>query len=39
MIVMKQGDVVEYGEAQAVFENPQHEYTKTLLAAAMDLHA
>ncbi|MFT4962302.1 MAG: microcin C transport system ATP-binding protein [Paracoccaceae bacterium] len=33
MIVMKQGDVVEYGQAQDLFENPQHEYTKTLLAA------
>ena len=39
MVVMKQGDVVESGEAQAVFENPQHEYTKTLLAAALELRA
>jgi microcin C transport system ATP-binding protein len=34
MIVMKQGDVVEYGPAQELFENPQNEYTKTLLAAS-----
>lgn len=34
MIVMKQGDVVEYGQAQELFDNPQHEYTKTLLAAS-----
>ncbi|MDQ7071017.1 MAG: ABC transporter ATP-binding protein [Rhodobacterales bacterium] len=39
MVVMKQGDIVESGDAQAVFENPQHEYTKTLLAAALDLRA
>lgn len=37
MIVMKQGDVVEAGEAQELFENPQTQYAKTLLAAAMDL--
>jgi len=32
--VMKQGDVVEMGLAEDVFTNPQHEYTRTLLAAA-----
>ena len=37
MIVMKQGDVVETGEAEQVFTNPQTEYTQTLLAAALDL--
>lgn len=31
--VMQQGKVVEQGEAQAVFEAPQHDYTRTLLAA------
>ncbi|WP_368681193.1 hypothetical protein [Acinetobacter baumannii] len=30
---MQQGKVVEQGEAQAVFEAPQHDYTRTLLAA------
>ena len=34
MIVMKQGDVVEYGSAQDLFENPRTEYTRTLIAAA-----
>jgi len=34
MIVMKQGDVVEYGEADTLFSNPQTDYTRTLLAAA-----
>ncbi|PID40827.1 MAG: microcin ABC transporter ATP-binding protein [Rhodobacterales bacterium] len=36
MIVMKQGDVVEAGEAEALFENPQTDYARTLLAAALD---
>ncbi|MBI5924216.1 MAG: ABC transporter ATP-binding protein [Aquabacterium sp.] len=31
--VMKAGRVVEQGDAQAVFESPQDEYTRTLLAA------
>ncbi|MGQ0596174.1 ABC transporter ATP-binding protein [Aquabacterium sp.] len=31
--VMQQGQVVEQGEAQAVLEAPQHDYTRTLLAA------
>ncbi|GFE64880.1 ABC transporter ATP-binding protein [Litoreibacter roseus] len=39
MIVMRQGDVVEAGEAQSVFNDPQTEYTQTLLAAALDLKA
>ena len=39
MIVMKQGDVVEAGEAQALFEAPQTDYARTLLAAALDLTA
>ncbi len=31
--VMKQGEIVESGETGAVFANPQHDYTKALLAA------
>jgi peptide/nickel transport system ATP-binding protein len=31
--VMHKGAIVEQGEADAVFGDPQHEYTKTLLAA------
>ncbi|MEX0282929.1 MAG: ATP-binding cassette domain-containing protein, partial [Arenibacterium sp.] len=34
VIVMKQGDVVEHGTAQDVFDNPREAYTQTLVAAA-----
>ena len=34
VVVMKQGDVVEAGEAEALFEAPQQAYTRELLAAA-----
>ncbi len=34
LIVMKDGDIVESGKATDVFNDPQHEYTKTLLKAA-----
>jgi microcin C transport system ATP-binding protein len=36
VIVMKNGDVVEQGEAAALFANPQTDYTRELLAAAFD---
>ncbi len=35
VMVMKQGDVVEAGPAEQVFTAPQHDYTRTLLAAAL----
>jgi microcin C transport system ATP-binding protein len=35
ILVMKQGKMVETGTAESVFTNPQHEYTKKLLAAAL----
>ncbi|MBV4484705.1 ABC transporter ATP-binding protein [Pseudomonas sp. SWRI153] len=34
MIVIKDGKVVERGASHEVFDNPQHPYTKELLAAA-----
>lgn len=33
VMVMYFGEVVEYGTREEVFENPQHDYTKTLFAA------
>ncbi len=36
MIVMHQGQIVEQGDAQQIFEHPQHEYTKALLNACLD---
>ena len=39
VIVMKSGDVVEAGNAGAVFDNPQEDYTRTLMAAAFDVKA
>jgi microcin C transport system ATP-binding protein len=37
VMVMKQGDIVEVGEAEAIFSNPRTDYTRTLLQAALDL--
>jgi microcin C transport system ATP-binding protein len=34
VVVMKEGDVVEAGGAEAIFNAPQHQYTQELLAAA-----
>ncbi|MEO7152191.1 MAG: dipeptide ABC transporter ATP-binding protein, partial [Burkholderiaceae bacterium] len=34
VMVMKDGDVIEQGEAQALFDAPQQAYTRALLAAA-----
>ncbi len=31
--VMEKGKIVEVGEANAVFDNPEHSYTRTLLSA------
>jgi microcin C transport system ATP-binding protein len=36
LIVMRRGDVVEAGEAGAVFAAPQSDYTRTLMVAAFD---
>ena len=37
--VMKQGQIVEMGTAEQIVTAPQHEYTRTLLAATPELEA
>jgi microcin C transport system ATP-binding protein len=39
VLVLKDGKAVERGPAQAIFEAPQHAYTKALMAAAFNLEA
>ena len=37
VLVMHHGKIVEAAPSEAIYENPQHEYTKTLLAAVPQL--
>jgi microcin C transport system ATP-binding protein len=39
LLVMRQGKVVEAGEAAELFKNPKSEYTRALFAAAFNLEA
>jgi microcin C transport system ATP-binding protein len=39
VMVMKQGDMVEIGTAEKIFNSPETDYTRTLIAAALDLKA
>ncbi|ADO41456.1 ABC transporter ATP-binding protein [Ketogulonicigenium vulgare] len=36
--IMLEGELVEVGEAQSIYRNPQHDYTKRLWAAMPRLH-
>lgn len=37
VLVMYKGEIVEQGEAQQIFKNPQHNYTKALIASRPSL--
>jgi microcin C transport system ATP-binding protein len=37
IIVMRNGEVVEHGPSRQVFDNPQTDYTKALMAAAFNI--
>ncbi|MEO0389172.1 MAG: ATP-binding cassette domain-containing protein, partial [Pseudomonadota bacterium] len=39
VMVMKDGDVVEEGPVEQIFDAPQTDYTRTLLAAALEKRA
>ena len=39
VLVMKDGVVVETGDSAAIFERPQHPYTRALMAAAFEIKA
>ena len=34
ILVMKNGEIVEEGDRDQIYNNPQHEYTKELLTSA-----
>ena len=36
IVVLRQGRVVEEGPAEEIFENPQQDYTRALIAAAFE---
>lgn len=36
VLVMKQGDIVEHGNTEDIFENPSHDYTRELMDAALN---
>ena len=36
MVVMYLGNIMEYGDARKIFDNPQHPYTKALISAVLD---
>jgi microcin C transport system ATP-binding protein len=39
VLVMRQGEVVETGQAEDIFDRPTHPYTQALMAAALNVEA
>ncbi|MBG6185103.1 ABC-type glutathione transport system ATPase component [Arthrobacter sp. CAN_A214] len=39
VVVMNQGEIVEAGSTAQIYENPQHEYTRTLVSSSMSLRS
>jgi microcin C transport system ATP-binding protein len=39
VVVMKDGKIVEQGTSEQIFTNPQTDYTRDLITAAMELRA
>jgi microcin C transport system ATP-binding protein len=39
LLVMKDGKIVEQGTAEAIFAAPKSDYTRDLIAAALELRA
>jgi microcin C transport system ATP-binding protein len=37
VLVMRNGEIVERGDAADIFDHPKTDYTKALMAAAFDL--
>jgi peptide/nickel transport system ATP-binding protein len=37
-IILRHGAIVEIGETEKIFSNPQHDYTRMLLSAVPELH-
>jgi microcin C transport system ATP-binding protein len=37
VVVMRNGDVVEAGDSDVIFDAPRSDYTRTLMAAAFDM--